>query len=113
MRDKKRINERDISIEDKIGVAIKKRKRITFTYDEYSNTRIFEPYLVYESTKHNYLVFGMQTYDSEKPHEGTSPKNFEIYYIKNLTVLEEDFKPDSAFNSYSFPNKIRTIYSVD
>lgn len=113
MRDKSLILERNRTIEEQICAAIKSRHRIKFKYDDELNYRTFEPYAIYQSVKQNYLVFGIQTYDTDKPLQGKVPRNFEVYYIKSLSTLEEPFEPDPKFRSASFENNLGVVCAVD
>lgn len=113
MRDKKIILERNPIIEQHICNAIKTRHRIKFRYDDELNYRTFEPYIIYKSTRQNYLVYGIQTYDSAKPLQGKAPRNFEIYYIQSLSTLDELFLPDIQFRSASFENNLGIVCAID
>lgn len=113
MRDKNVVLERNRFLEQQICEAIKKRVRIRFRYDEELNYRTYEPYIIYQSTRQNYLVFGVQTYDTERPFQRKVPRNFEVYYIKGLTFLDESFEPDPKFRSFAFENNLSVVCAVD
>ena len=105
--------ERNTFLESQLCHAIRKRYKVRFSYKDELSLRDLEPYIVYESTQHNYLVFGIQTHDSHKPLEPNVPRNFEIYFMKHFSTLKESFEPDPKFRSLGFQDNLGVICAID
>lgn len=81
--------------------AIKDRKNVSVLYDDDYVPRIFSPYIVFTSSRDNVLVAGYQVVNPAELTESNEWRRLDLGKIRSVTLTENNFTPDIAFDPFS------------
>ncbi len=90
---------RRFDLEQALCSAIKARKLVTLTYDDYV-ARTFQPTAVYVTSKDKVCVSGVQIINPVKPLDNVEPHNFEVGKITSVVITDQPFLVPSNFDRF-------------
>jgi hypothetical protein len=91
---------RSVYLESLLCIAIRKRVLVKLQLKEYIAERLFEPTVVYLSSKHQLCVTGIQFVDPEKPLNNAELRNFEVDEMRNVFLTERAFFIDPVIDPF-------------
>ena len=91
---------RSVYLESLLCIAIRRRVLVILQLKEYIAERLFEPTVVYLSSKHRLSVAGIQIADPGKPLNGLEVRDFEVAEIRSVLLTERAFVIDPVIDRF-------------
>jgi predicted DNA-binding transcriptional regulator YafY len=87
----------------KLEQAIRGKHEVKFRYKDGRHERTFQPYILYRKSNRSIGLGGYSEYNPDKPLERHEWRNLDVDEIGPVTITEETFTPDAAFNPRDKP----------
>jgi hypothetical protein len=98
--DAKPPDRRSVLLESLLCIAIRRRVLVKFRYNGDTEERLFEPNVVYLSSKHRLCVGGVQLADAKTPLNNLRTDSFELGKIKSVSLTEQPFLTDGVIDRF-------------
>ena len=91
---------RSVLLESLLCIAIRRRVLVRFRYKDDIEERLFEPTVVYLSSKHRLCVSGVRIADPQTPLNNLRMHNFAISDIKSVVLTDQAFVIDPVIDRF-------------